>query len=114
MDKLFKGLHKGKDGFTLIELLVVVAILGVLAGVVIPNIIKFIERGEEEAMATEMHNVQVAVTAYVVVNPAELPTSSGGAGEINSEIDDYLIGDIAGVGYPTYYVSSSGAVYRVT
>ena len=59
---------KGERGFTLIELLIVVAILGVLAAVVIPNVGRFIGRGEEEAAETELSNIQSAVTAMMVDN----------------------------------------------
>ncbi len=58
----------GKNGFTLIELLIVVAILGALAAIVIPNVGRFIGRGEKEAAATEFNNVQSAVTAMMVDN----------------------------------------------
>ena len=57
---------RGERGFTLIELLIVVAILGVLAAVVIPNVGRFIGRGEEEAKDTELSNIQAAVTAMMV------------------------------------------------
>ena len=59
---------RGERGFTLIELLIVVAILGVLAAVVIPNVGRFIGRGEEEAQETELSNIQAAVTAMMVDN----------------------------------------------
>ena len=59
---------RGEKGFTLIELLIVVAILGVLAAVVIPNVGRFIGAGEEEASATEFANVQTAVIAMMVDN----------------------------------------------
>jgi len=59
---------RGEKGFTLIELLIVVAILGVLAAVVIPNVGRFIGRGEEEAKDTEFANVQSAVVAMMVDN----------------------------------------------
>jgi len=59
---------RGEKGFTLIELLIVVAILGVLAAVVIPNVGRFIGRGETEAAATEKTNVQTAVVAMMVDN----------------------------------------------
>lgn len=61
-------------GFTLIELLIVVAILGVLAAIVIPNVGRFIGRGDTEAAATEFANVQSAVVAMMVDNQlATLP-----------------------------------------
>jgi type IV pilus assembly protein PilA len=59
---------RGEKGFTLIELLIVVAILGVLAAVVIPNVGRFIGRGETEASETELSNVQSAVVAMMVDN----------------------------------------------
>jgi type IV pilus assembly protein PilA len=59
---------RGEKGFTLIELLIVVAILGVLAAVVIPNVGRFIGRGESEAADTEFANVQSAVVAMMVDN----------------------------------------------
>lgn len=60
--------QRSEYGFTLIELLIVVAILGVLAGVVIPNVGRFIGRGESEAAETEFANVQSAVVAMMVDN----------------------------------------------
>ncbi len=59
---------RGEKGFTLIELLIVVAILGVLAAVVIPNVGRFIGRGETEAAETEFSNVQSAVIAMMTDN----------------------------------------------
>ena len=59
---------RGEKGFTLIELLIVVAILGVLAAVVIPNVSRFIGSGETEAQETELANIQAAVTTMMVDN----------------------------------------------
>ncbi len=77
---------RGEKGFTLIELLIVVAILGVLAAVVIPNVGRFIGRGETEAAKTELSNMQAAVTAMmtdnnlpVLPNPVLLSTNDMGA-----------------------------------
>lgn len=61
-------LKRGEKGFTLIELLIVVAILGVLAAVVIPNVGRFLGRGETEAAKTELYNIQTAVYTMMTDN----------------------------------------------
>ena len=80
---------RGEKGFTLIELLIVVAILGVLAAVVIPNVGRFIGRGEEEAADTEFANMQTAVVAMMVDNGlSTLPTPIAVSTNVMSEFPD--------------------------
>jgi type IV pilus assembly protein PilA len=71
--KLFKSAQKG---FTLIELLVVISILGVLAAVVILNVTKYMSAGKTQAAATELANVQTAVSAYMYDNSGVIPAAT--------------------------------------
>ena len=66
MKRLLRRIHEGNKGFTLIELLIVIAILGVLAAVIVPNVTGFIGRGEEEAAAAELTTVQTAMDTMMV------------------------------------------------
>ena len=52
---------RAENGFTLIGLLVGVALLGVLAAIVVPNVTRFIGQGAAEAAETELRNIQSAV-----------------------------------------------------
>ena len=75
--------RKGQKGFTLIELLIVVAILGVLAAVVIPNVGRFLGRGEEEARRAEFHNVSSAIIALMTdTGITAIPNPVNEAGDV--------------------------------
>lgn len=61
---------KIKSGFTLIEMLVVIAIIGLLAVFIAPNLLAAPDKAKEAAEKTVMQSVQLAVEAYNLENSA--------------------------------------------
>lgn len=118
-----KRFRYGEKGFTLLEMLVVVAILGALTAVVIPNVVKFMNEGKEEAMLAEHHNLQTAVLALLVdadvhaldgnytgvQEKTDVEAVTAGTAPNNHGLHEYLIGGQ----YPlmqSYDISRAGSV----
>ena len=76
MKKFRKQFRYGEKGFTLIELLIVVAILGILAAVIVPNLATFLGTGQVAAANTEVSNVESAALAFYADNDGTWPANT--------------------------------------
>jgi prepilin-type N-terminal cleavage/methylation domain-containing protein len=99
MKTLYRRLHRDNKGFTLVELLIVVAILGVLAAIIVPNVTGLVGTGEPEAASTEHAIVQAAVDMMMI------------KGSVSDNLTTAATGDMSAFpsGHPIYpdYVRSA-------
>ena len=94
-------------GFTLIELLVVISILGVLAAVVVLNVVGFIGAGHNEAKAVELKHVATAAGCYLVEGNTIPPATIVGPGN-PGVVAGYLTGDLK----YRWSIDSDGSVHE--
>lgn len=80
--KIPKGSSPIKSGFTLIEVLVVVAIIGVLASLVVANVLGVRQRGRDAQRKSDLRQIQAALELYRAdqgAYPASLPATCNSA-----------------------------------
>ena len=75
---VFQNLRKSASpfhrvGFTLIELLVVVAVIGILAGLILPALAKAKQRAQQTGCLSNMKQIGVAIHMYADDNEDTLP-----------------------------------------
>ena len=104
-------------GFTLVEILIVVVIIGLLAAIAIPNMLKAIQRSKQKATMKEMQTIAHGVEIYDV-DFGKLPQTN------SYSVLRYIIQDLEYVdnppetdhwGHPyVYEVDSRGVNYSIT
>ena len=117
MKKLRKWMNRDSKGFTLIELLIVIAILGVLAAIVLPNVTGLVGEGKTEAAAAELATVQIAIDIMMAKNTLTSVTATSATANMssfptgNALYPDYLrLATTKG----TYSCSTTGLVTQAT
>lgn len=108
--KSLKSFRYGERGFTLIELLIIIAILGIMAVVVVPNLVSFLGSGNVAAANTEAANVETAALAYYADNNGAWPTPNSDVLYSSGNSTSYLSGQPKAV----YTFNSYGKIDLVT
>jgi prepilin-type N-terminal cleavage/methylation domain-containing protein len=62
---MIKRLRNRQRGFTLIELLIVVAIIGIIAAILIPNLIDALQKAKQKRTMADMRNTGTAFLSWV-------------------------------------------------
>ena len=95
MKRFLKRILRGNQGFTLVELLIVIAIIGVLAALVIPNVTGLVGHGETEGGKAELVTIQTAMDTMMAKNSLSSVT-------ITTATDDMAAFPTGNVLYPNY------------
>ena len=95
MKQFLKRIHRESKGFTLVELLIVIAILGILAAVVLPNVTGLVGEGQTEAAKAELVTVQTAMDTMM----AKEGRSSVTATSATNDMSSFPTGNVL---YPNY------------
>ena len=71
--------HRGlRRGYTLLEVLIVVAIIAVIAAMVVPNLLKYLQTSKAQVTQAEIKHIEQALKLYIV-DPAHNSYPQGGS-----------------------------------
>ena len=73
--------RRGDDGFTLLEMLVVLAIMGLLAAIIAPQVLKYLGTSRSQTAKVQIQNVDAALQLFRL-DVGRFPTQEEGLGAL--------------------------------
>jgi general secretion pathway protein G len=84
--------RRHRSGFTLIELVVVVMILGILAAIAAPKLLRTSDTAIDNGLKQTLGVLRTAIDAYAAQHQGDLPGADGNEATFQSDIQPYLRG----------------------